>query len=120
MASDPVVKNGGNVRVDLSAPLQPALLAQALQRANAAVAANVQVAREHATRDALHDVDAQPFDPADPVPGPDPLELVRIPGVSCYPCDGTHVERTALVGRIVVAEARPSRGRFTVVFRVRD
>ncbi len=116
MVADPVIKGGGTI--DLAQALSPAVLATILAKANASVERNVAVAREHTTRDALHDVDAQAFDPADPRPGPDPMELVRIAGVCCYPCDGTHVERTAQVGRIVVAEARASRGRFTLVARV--
>jgi misacylated tRNA(Ala) deacylase len=119
LVADPEVKNGGNIRLELAAPLSAPALAAALKQANDWVAANVSITREHTSRDALHDATAQPFHPPDPVPGPDPLELVRIPGLCCYPCDGTHVERTGLVGRIVVTEARPSKGRFTLVARVR-
>ncbi len=118
LVADPQVKNGGNVRIELDSVLPAAQLAVVLQQANAWVAANVPVEREHATRSALHDVDAQPFHPPDPIPGPDPVQLVRIAGVGCLPCDGTHVERTARVGRIVIAEARSSRGRFVLVARV--
>lgn len=119
MVADPVVKGGGTVRIELDEPVAPAALASVLERANGWVAANSQVGREHATRDALHDVTPQRFHPPHPVPGPDPLELVRIPGVACYPCDGTHVERTGLVGRIVIAQAARNRDRFVVVAKVK-
>ncbi len=118
MTTDPIVRHGGNLRIELADPLTPAALAAILQKANAGVAANLQVSREHATRDALHDVTPQLFHPPHPTPGPDPVELVRIAGLCCYPCDGTHVERTGLVGRIVVAEAKRGRDGFLVVARV--
>ncbi|MEK6985790.1 MAG: hypothetical protein AABX89_05365 [Candidatus Thermoplasmatota archaeon] len=119
MVADPVVKGGGTVRFEFADPIAPAVLAALLERANGWVAANIQVAREHATRDALHDVTPQLFHPPNPTPGPDPLELVRIAGVGCYPCDGTHVERTGLVGRIVIAQAARNRDRFVLVAKVK-
>jgi len=121
LAADPEVKGGGTARIELAGDLAPARLAQALARANQWVAQDKPIERSFLPRDAAARLlDAQAFDPPDPFPGPaDVLQVARIDGVCAYPCDGTHVERTSQVGRIVVTSARPGRGgRFVVALRV--
>lgn len=120
LVADPEVKGGGNVRLELGRPVAPALLASVLKQANAWVGADLAVSREFVPRGLeTRTLDAQSFHPPDPFPGPpDTLTAVRIGNACTYPCDGTHVDRTGRVGRIVVAEARPRAGGATVVARV--
>jgi alanyl-tRNA synthetase len=120
LVADPEVKGGGNVRLDLAAAVAPRVLADALAQANRWVDEDRRVLREFLPRDAAERLlDRQSFQPPDPYPGPpDSLTAVRIEGLCAYPCDGTHVERTARVGRIVVAESRGGQARGTVVVRV--
>lgn len=120
MVADPEVKGGGNVRFELAGYVPPKMLADMLAQANAWVAQDKAVRREFLPR-GLEErtLDAQRFQPPDPYPGPaDTLAAVRIEGVCAYPCDGTHVERTSQVGRIVVAQARPAGAGMTLVARV--
>jgi Ser-tRNA(Ala) deacylase AlaX len=120
LVADPEVKGGGNVRLELGRPVAPALLAGVLKQANAWVAADLAVSRGFVPRGLeARTLDAQSFHPPDPYPGPpDTLTAVRIGNVCAYPCDGTHVDRTGRIGRIVVTEARPRAGGATVVARV--
>ncbi|MCA1818498.1 MAG: hypothetical protein LC620_00335 [Halobacteriales archaeon] len=121
LVADPEVKGGGNIRMELAASVAPRALAEALAQANRWAEGSHAVRREFVPRGAEVGLDAQRFQPPDPFPGPaDVLAVVRIDGVCAYPCDGTHVERTAQVGRIVVAEARArAGGAFTLVAKVR-
>jgi len=120
LPKDPEVKGGGHARLSLAAPAAPELLARALAQANAWAAADLGVEREHASRDVVARVATpQAFDPPDPYPGGDVVPIVRIGEACAYPCDGTHVERTHKVGRIVLPQVSPARGGMTVVLRVR-
>lgn len=120
MTADPVVKGGGSFRLEFDGFLQPKLLAAALAQANQWVAAGHNVTVEHVLRGMEARVlDAQSFVVPDPYPGPDgAVTAVRIANVGCYPCDGTHVERTNQIGRIVVANAHPGTHGFVVVGRI--
>ena len=120
LVADPEAKGGGNVRFELAAPVSPRLVADALAQANHWVQAGAPVRREFIARGLeAKSLDAQRFQPPQPYPGPpDTLAVVRIEGVCAYPCDGTHVERTSQVGRIVVAEARNRAGGATLVAKV--
>lgn len=118
MVADPEVKGGGHFRITLAWPVAPTVLAQALEQAQRAVAADTPVTRRHMAKDeARRKATPQPFQPPDPVPGPDVVDLVEA-GPSVYPCDGTHADRTGEVGRIVVAHARQGKDGFVVVGRV--
>lgn len=114
LLEDPEVKGGASFRMRFEASVAPKILAEALAAANAVVARNVAVERVFGLP---IEVEATPqrFEPADPFPGGEPYEAVRIPSSACYPCDGTHVERTGAVGRIVVKNAHMGRGGFVVV-----
>lgn len=121
LAADPTVKGGGTFRLDLAAPfVAPKILAGWLAQANAWVAEDRKVGVEHVVRGMEAKLlDAQKFQQPDPYPGPETtLDAVRIEGVCAYPCDGTHVERTAKVGKIQVVQAHPAGGGFVVVGRV--
>ena len=120
LTADPKVKLGGTFRLDLAAPLAPRALAEALARANAWAAEDRRVTREHLPRGTEAKLlDAQAFQPPDPYPGPAAtLDAVRIEGVCAYPCDGTHVERTRKVGRIVIPVARAAHGGAVIVAKV--
>lgn len=94
------------VRADTFAP---ALVAGALAQANAAAERKLMVELDHAPRDALHNIDAQPFADGVTHPGPDTtLRVVRIGDASALPCDGTLRSTTAGLGRIVLQATRPS------------
>ncbi len=121
LVSDPVVKLGGTFRLDLAGFVPPAVLAAALRRVRAWVAADKKVEPFFVPRGAETNLlDAQAFQPPDPYPGPfTTLSAIRIEGVCAYPCDGTHVERTGKVGEVVVAAAHPDRrGGYVVVGKV--
>lgn len=107
LASDPTVKGGGTFRLDFTATVAPAALAAWLAQANEWGRLGRAVTVEHWPRgDEAKVLDAQRFDPPEPYPGPaTSLDCVRIAGVCAYPCDGTHVQRTSLIGRIVAAHA---------------
>jgi alanyl-tRNA synthetase len=111
---DPEVKGGSSFRLRFEASIAPKILAEALLAANSIVARNVAVERVFGVP---IEVEATPqrFEPVDAFPGGEPYEAVRIPGSACYLCDGTHVERTGLVGRIVIKNAHMGRGGFVVV-----
>lgn len=117
---DPEVKGSGSFRLDLAAPIVPRDLAAVLERVRDFVAKDHRITRSHVARGAeMHGVDAQRFEPPDPFPGPaTSVDVVRIGDVCSYPCDGTHVERTGKVGRIVIAQARAAAGGFTIVVKV--
>jgi Ser-tRNA(Ala) deacylase AlaX len=117
----PCVVQGGRhfslaVRADTFAPQ---LAADALAQANAAAARKLMVELDHAPRDALHGVDAQPFADALTHPGPDTtLRIVRIGDASALPCDGTLRSTTAGLGRIVLQAARPGDEGMLLQFKV--
>ena len=119
MRADPEVKGGRNVRLVLAGPVAPRLLADALSLANSWIAQGRPVRREFVPRGSeAHALDAQAFHPPDPYPGPpDVLACARIEGVCAYPCDGTHVERTGILGRIMAAQVRAHGLGTTVLLR---
>lgn len=120
LVADPAVKGGGTFRLELAGPVAPTQLAAWLAQANQWVAANKRATVEHHPRElAAKVLEAQLFDPADPFPGPqDVLSCVRVDGVGALPCDGTHVEQTQRVGRIVFNQARTTGRRVTLVGKV--
>lgn len=117
---DPEVKGGGTVRIDLDAPLAPPMLAGVRKQVLAWCEPGRAVSGEAVLRSLQAKVlDVQPFAPPDPYPGPaDSVLAVRIDGVCCYPCDGTHVDRTDRIANVVFAEAKPTRNGFLLVARV--
>lgn len=120
LARDPEVKLGGNVRLDLAAPLPPATLANVRKRVLGWCKPGIAVARDAVLR-SLQDrvLDVQPFLPPDPYPGPaDSLTTVAVAGACAFPCDGTHVDRTDRITDLVFAEAKPTRAGFLLVARV--
>ena len=120
LRKDPEVKGGGTVRLDLDAPLPPATLADVRKQVLSWCKPGRAVSSEAVLRSMQAKVlDAQPFTPPDPYPGPaDSVLAVRIDGVCCYPCDGTHVDRTDRIGDVVFAEAKATRAGFLLVARV--
>lgn len=97
----------------------PEALKGLLDGANGAAQRKLLVTTEWATRDALHDVDAQPFVDALAFPGPrDTLRIVRVGDASALPCDGTFLDTTARLGRIVARDAQPGAQGWRVQFQV--
>jgi Ser-tRNA(Ala) deacylase AlaX len=118
--TDPEVKGGGSFRLTLRAPMRPDEVKAALDGANALLRPDMAVEREFASGAAILRLALrQDFHPPHPHPGPDPVQLVRF-GAVAYPCDGTHVERTGKVGRLVVAHARSGSAGFVLVGKVVD
>lgn len=117
---DPEVKGGGTVRLDLAAPMPAPALAQARRQVLSWCSPGRAVSAEAVVRAMQSKVlDPQRFTPPDPYPGPpDSVMAVRVEGVCCYPCDGTHVDRTDRIGDVVFAEAKPTRAGFLLVARV--
>lgn len=100
---------------------RPQAVAEALEAANGAAARRLEVRIEHATRDALHDVDAQPFHDKAEFPGPDAtLRIVRVGDASALPCDGTLRSTTVGLGRVVLQAHRPDALGVALQFRVLD
>jgi Ser-tRNA(Ala) deacylase AlaX len=98
---------------------EPKAIAEALARANEAAARPLEVTLEHATRDALHGVDPQPFVDREAFPGDAAtLRIVRIGDASALPCDGTLRTTTQGLGRVVLAAARPDARGMALQFRV--
>lgn len=98
---------------------RPQAVADALSEANSAAARKLEVRIEHATRDALHDVDAQPFGDGMLHPGPEAtLRVLRIGDASALPCDGTLRSASAGLGRVVLQNARPGPEGVALQFRV--
>jgi Ser-tRNA(Ala) deacylase AlaX len=98
---------------------QPEGIAKALARANEAAARKLEVVLDHAARDALHHVEAQPFSDGVTHPGPETtLRVVRIGDASALPCDGTLRSTTAGLGRIVLQASRPDPLGVALQFRV--
>lgn len=122
LTSDPEVRGGGHFRLELARFVAPHDLKAWLDRVDQFIAQDRKVERVYATREeAHHHFDEQAFTEPDPYPGPETsLEGVAIEGISAYPCDGTHVERTSEVGRLVIVEAHPGSGGFVVVGRAVD
>lgn len=120
LRKDPEVKLGGHVRLDLAAPLAPPALAQVRKRVLGWCKPGLAVSTEAVLRTMQGRVlDAQPFMPPDPFPGPpDSLTAARVAGVCAYPCDGTHVDRTDRITEVVFAEAKATRAGFLLVARV--
>lgn len=118
MVADPEVKGGGHFRLTFAWHVPADMLAGALKQVEAKVREDLPVGRGFATRaEAAHEVRSQHFQPPDPIPGPDVMPLVRIGGL-VYPCDGTHVDRTSEVGRVVVAHAAQGKDGFVVTGKV--
>ena len=120
LRKDPECKLGGTVRIDLAAPLAPTVLAEVRKRVLGWCRQGLAVSGEAALRTMqARALDAQPFMPPDPYPGPpDSVTAVRIAGVCAYPCDGTHVDRTDRITDVVFAEAKATRAGFLLVARV--
>jgi Ser-tRNA(Ala) deacylase AlaX len=120
--TDPEVKGGGRFRVDVrSWNVNPGQLAEAVDRVNSWIEANVPVEHGYASRDvAEHRLDPQPFQDGDRYPGPETsLSVVEIENVCAYPCDGTHADRTGDVDELVLREAEPrDDGTFVIVGEV--
>ncbi len=120
MTADAEVKGGGCFRITLAWATAPTMLAEALQVTQRAIEADVLVSRAYAPKAEIgRFVTPQSFQPPDPVPGPEVISVVKIGDVCAYPCDGTHVDRTGRIGKLVVAHARAGKGGFVVVGRVR-
>ncbi|MGB0652065.1 MAG: hypothetical protein ACPGQL_02595 [Thermoplasmatota archaeon] len=120
LVADPEVRGGGHFRLTYAWTVAPAVLADQVKRCQAAIARDVPLEHRYVTRDeAKHLAYRQPFQPPDPLPGPDPLPLVGI-GDVWLPCDGTHVDRTGRIGGIVVSHARGGREGFVVGGRVME
>jgi Ser-tRNA(Ala) deacylase AlaX len=121
LVADPEVRGGGNFRLTFAWPMQPEVLAAALNAMHRAIHADVVVKRGFAPRAACERfVTRQHFQPPDPVPGPDIVPLVHVGDACVYPCDGTHVDRTARIGRVAVAHAASGKDGFVVVVQVHD
>ena len=120
LRKDPETKLGGTVRLDLDAPLPAAALAEARKRVLGWCRQGLTLSSEAVLRTLqARALDAQPFTPPDPYPGPpDSLAVVRVPGVCAYPCDGTHVDRTDRITDVVFPEAKATRAGFLLVARV--
>jgi Ser-tRNA(Ala) deacylase AlaX len=121
LVADPQVKGGGAFRLDLGAFVAATALAAARAQVEAWIAADLPVGVEHLPRGfEAQQLTPQAFQPPDPYPGPSTsLSVVRIGAVCAYPCDGTHVARTRLVGSTKVAQAMPRRaGGFLLVVKV--
>lgn len=98
---------------------EPQAMADALEQANAAAARKLEVTLDHAPRDALHRVDAQPFSDKLEHPGPEAtLRIVRIGDASALPCDGTLRSTTSGLGRIVLQAHRPDALGVVLQFKV--
>lgn len=117
LAADPHVKGGGTFRIETVDRLAPERLAAALRQANDWAKANLDVERLAVARDeAVHRLDAQRFQPPDPFPGPtDVLHAARIGTACTFSCDGTHVDATRRIGRVVLASVGARRGGGMVV-----
>ncbi len=119
MTADPEVKGGGNARLTFQRPVARNVLAAAVQRVTQWIQADVPVQRAWATRaEAERFATVQNFSPFDPVPGGDPVPLVRIEGVCVFGCDGTHADRTGRVGGFGIGHAAQGKEGFVVVGRV--
>ncbi len=120
MTADPEVKGGGCFRITLAWGPPPTMLAEALQVAQRAVEADLLVARAYAPKAEISRfVTPQTFQPPEPVPGPEVISVVKVGERCAYPCDGTHVDRTSRIGKLVVAHARAGKDGFVIVGRVR-
>lgn len=119
LRADPSVKLGGRFRLDLAAPPpHPNVLARIVAQTNDTLALPIRIATEHVLRQGTP-LDAQKFRPDAAYPGPsDAVQVVRIPGVATYPCDGTHADQLSDVGRIAIASLTQSRAGWTVVVRL--
>ncbi len=121
LVADPTVKGGGTFRLELAESfVAPKVLAAWLGQTNQWILQDRKVSLEHVVRGLeSRALDAQNFQVPDPYPGPDTtLDAIRIDGVSCYPCDGTHVERTSKVGGVQIVQAHAAGAGFVVVGRV--
>lgn len=126
LVTDPEVKGGGTFRLDLERGyVDGSEVKRWLDRANQWVGEDHDVIYDHVPRDAAQDVHSgvhqQLIHDAPSYPGPASTLRVARMGTACtYPCDGTFVERTSEVGRIVVQHARPTnRGTFLIVGKAR-
>lgn len=122
LARDPEVKGGGTFRLELDRGYaRPDEVKDWLDRANTLVDRGLAVSTRFVARDEARDghagVDEQLVHGRPSYPGPgESLRVADVEEGPSYPCDGTHVERTDEVGRIVVVEAQPrSDGSFLLV-----
>ncbi len=127
LVEDPEVKGGGTFRMELEqAYVDGNEVKRWLDRANQWVREDHDVTYDHVPRDAAEarhsGVHEQLIHGAPSFPGPETtLRVVHVGSACTYPCDGTHVERTSEVGRIVMQHARPTnRGTFLTVGKVQD
>jgi Ser-tRNA(Ala) deacylase AlaX len=120
--ADPQVKGGGTFRFDLQGYVAPPLLAAARKQVEEWIAQDFPITVDHLPRGfEAQELTPQHFAPPDPYPGPaTSLTVVRIGKACAYPCDGTHVARTRLVGSTKVAQAQPTRSGFMLVCKVAD
>lgn len=115
MVADPEVRGGGHFRITLAWAVPPPQLADILRATQQALASNQRVEQAFAVKaEAGRFLTPQAFEPADPVPGPEVMPVVRIGDVA-YPCDGAHVAWTRDVGRLVIQHARAGKEGFVVV-----
>jgi Ser-tRNA(Ala) deacylase AlaX len=119
LTAEPQVQGGRQFtiigRFDASGPA----LKRLLDAANGTIERKLEVAYEFLPRDALHGVDAQPFEDGVMVPGDERVvRIVRIGDASTLPCDGTFVERTAKLGRLTVRSASQGRQGARVQFAI--
>lgn len=120
LVADPEVKGDGHVRLTFQDFVDPPRLAALRDRVLQDVQADRPVSVTHAPRgEADRDATPQAFQPPEPLPGGEVLPLVAIEGRCTYPCDGTHTDRTGRIEDVVVPHARPGKGGFVVVARVR-
>lgn len=119
LRASPEVKLGGTFRLDLAHHVDAPRLADAVAQVRAAVQRDAPVTTEYVLRELLPRVAAaQAFQPPEPFPGTQPsVPVVTVDGYAC-PCDGTHVDRTARIGTVVLAHVRPGRDGLTVVGKV--
>lgn len=120
LTAEPAVQGGRQFILTARwARWSPEALKELLDRANAAAQDKLLVTAAYATRDGLHGVDVQPFRDALLFPGPEStLRVVRIGDASALPCDGTFLDTTARLGRIVARDARASEQGWRVRFQV--
>lgn len=127
LARDPEVKGGGTFRLELDRSYaRPDEVKAWLDEANQLVERDLPVTTRFVARDEAGDayagVDEQFVDGRPSYPGPQEgsLRVVDVEEGPSYPCDGTHVERTGEVRRIVVAQVEPRGGEVLLMGKVAD
>lgn len=126
LATDPQVKGGGTFRLELDRGWARPDEAKAwLDQANQLVQRDLDVTARHVARDAAEGTHGgvlqQVIADRPSYPGPArSLRVVDVEDAGGFPCDGTHVERTGDVGRIVLPQLEPRDGRVLVIGKVQD